>query len=183
MLHDAGFEFSCENARIDEVSILASLVSDGAKPRNVSDQLAEAKARKVSSKFPEAVVIAADQILEFDDQIFQKASDREELARQLSLLAGNSHTLFSAAVIYQDARPIWRHVSKATLTMRSLTSGEISSYVNAYWELIRHSVGGYRVEAEGIRLFSHIQGDHFTILGLPLIQVAAYLRQLEATNS
>jgi septum formation protein len=121
------------------------------------------------------LVLGCDQILEFRGQAWSKPKSREEAHHQLSALRGQMHVLWSAAVLYRDGAPIWRHIGEARLTMRTFTDSYLSGYLDRNWPQIAGSVGGYRIEDEGVRLFSAISGDHFTILGLPLIPLLLYL--------
>ena len=175
MMRQVGIEFEVQAARVDEESIKSSLISEGAKPRDIADILAEAKARRTSAKNPAALVIGSDQVLELNGTIISKPKDEGELQQQMTMLSGKTHKLISAAVIYEDAKPIWRHVSEARMTMRELSSPFIAKYVARNWTEIQHSVGGYMIEAEGARLFSRIHGDQFTIMGLPLLELVSYL--------
>ena len=175
MMRQVGIEFEVQAARVDEESIKSSLISEGAKPRDIADILAEAKARRTSAKNPAALVIGSDQVLELNGTIISKPKDEGELQQQMTMLSGKTHKLISAAVIYEDAKPIWRHVSEARMTMRELSSPFIAKYVVRNWTEIQHSVGGYMIEAEGARLFSRIHGDQFTIMGLPLLELVSYL--------
>lgn len=175
MLTNAGLVFSAEPARIDERAVVASLRAEGLKPRDIADALAEAKAQKLSNRHPQNMVIGSDQVLEFDGQLLQKASSKGELIDQLSALSGQVHLLHSAAVIFDEARPVWRHIGRVKMTMRQLSPAFVEDYVDTYWEEIRDCVGGYRVEAEGIRLFSKIEGDYFHVMGFPLLECMNYL--------
>ena len=175
MLSAAGVPFEAVAARIDEDAIRAALRAEGATPREVADALAEGKARRVSPKHPGALVIGSDQVLECEGDIFSKPDSPEAARDQLSRLSGRRHKLISAAVIYRDGEPQWRHVDEARLTMRDLSETYIAGYVARNWEDIRWSVGCYRIESEGIRLFSKVEGSHFTILGMPLVELLCYL--------
>lgn len=175
MLTNAGLVFSAEPARIDERAVVASLSAEGLKPRDIADALAEAKAQKLSNRHPQNMVIGSDQVLEFEGQLLQKASSKGELIDQLSALSGQVHLLHSAAVIFDEARPVWRHIGRVKMTMRQLSPAFVEDYVDTYWEEIRDCVGGYRVEAEGIRLFSKIEGDYFHVMGFPLLECMNYL--------
>lgn len=175
MLTAAGINYEAVPARVDEEAIRAALLAEQANPRDLADALAEAKARRVSPKYPGALVIGSDQILELKGRIFTKPETPEVAKEQLAELSGKQHRLLSAAVIYRDGTPEWRHIGEARLTVRDLSPDYINGYVDRNWEEIRHSVGCYRIEAEGVRLFSRVDGSHFTILGMPLIELLSYL--------
>ena len=167
--------FDVVRARLDEAEIKHSLVSEGVKPRDVADALAEAKARKVASSHPEAIVLGCDQVLDLDGEILSKPATQEEALAQLKSMRGRQHSLFSAAVIYEDIKPVWRHVGQVRLLMRDASDAWLEEYVERNWDSIRHSVGAYKLEEEGPRLFSRIEGDYFHILGLPLLELLSYL--------
>ena len=175
LLSSAGISHTVQVARIDEDSVRQSLEAEQAKPRDVADTLAELKARKISQKNPGAYVLGCDQILQIDDRILSKPETREEAKDQLTLLAGNKHMLLSAAVLYQDGEPKWRHIGIVRLYMRELSDGFIDDYLDRNWPSVADSVGGYKLEEEGVRLFTRIEGDHFNVLGLPLIEFINHL--------
>ncbi|MCE0506283.1 Maf family nucleotide pyrophosphatase [Roseivivax sp. GX 12232] len=175
LLRNAGLSFRIAPARIDEEAVRASLVAEGAPPRDQADALAEMKARKISEKHPGALVLGCDQVLALKGEVFAKAPDRDTARAQLLRLRGETHTLLSAAVLYQDAEPLWRHVGVVRLTMRSFSEDYLDAYLDRNWESARHSVGVYKLEEEGVRLFAQIQGDHFSVLGLPLLELLNYL--------
>ena len=175
LLRNAGVPFTTEKPRVDEEMIRASLEAEEASPRDIADFLAEAKARKVSLKANGALVIGCDQVLDLDGSVMSKPADPSECLDQLTTLRGKTHRLLSAAVIYKDGEPLWRHVGVVRLTMREFSDDFLRDYVDRNWESIRWSVGGYKLEEEGVRLMSRIEGDYFNVLGLPMIELLNYL--------
>jgi septum formation protein len=177
MLRAAGVDVEPCPALVDEDSIKTALMQSGAKPRDIADALAEAKALKISRKQPTAMVLGCDQILlSTDEKIFDKPENKDEARAHLAALSGASHRLISATVICEQGKPVWRMVDSAQMTMRTLSAAFIDQYVDAYWEEIRHCVGCYRIEAEGAQLFASVSGSQFTIIGMPLLPILDYLR-------
>ncbi|MAS14091.1 MAG: Maf-like protein [Nitratireductor sp.] len=182
MLRDAGVAFRVERAEIDERAVENTLEGSGADPETVAQILAEAKAVDVSEREPGALVIGADQTLSLGDELFHKPADMEGARRHLLKLSGQTHQLNSAAVIARDGEVIWRHVGVARLTMRDLDPGFIGRHLSSVGEKALSSVGAYQIEGEGIQLFEKIEGDTFTIVGLPLLPLLAELRSLGAID-
>ncbi|MCR8825467.1 Maf family protein [Pseudosulfitobacter koreensis] len=175
MLTQAGVPFEVMKPRVDEESIKAGLLAEDAKPRDIADTLAEIKARKISDKHPGAFVLGCDQVLDHRGTLLSKPETPDQAVSQLIALRGDTHSLLSAAVICEDGKPIWRHIGQVRVRMRDASDGYIQDYVDRNWDSIRHSVGGYKIEEEGVRLMASIEGDYFSVLGMPLLQLLAFL--------
>ncbi|MBT8410351.1 MAG: septum formation protein Maf [Octadecabacter sp.] len=175
LLRNAGLEIETVSARVDEEAIKSSLLAEDAKPRDVADALAEAKARKVASKGTEGLVLGCDQVLEFEGRAISKCENPGDALELLKKMRGKRHSLLSAAVIYEEDKPVWRHVGLARLMMRDASDAFLQDYVARNWESVRHSVGAYKLEEEGVRLMARVDGDYFTVLGLPLVELLSYL--------
>jgi septum formation protein len=174
LLANAGVAFEAIPAELDERAIqLASALS---APGEIAALLARDKALVVSEKHPGRFVVGADQTLILGERLFSKPAGRAQAAAQLRALAGQSHELHSATAVARDGEILFEDVSIARMTMRSLDDATISAYLDAAGETVTTSVGAYQLEGLGVHLFERIEGDHFTILGLPLLPLLKFLR-------
>lgn len=178
LLEAAAVPFVVVPAEIDERAIEGPLQRRGAGPAEIAAHLAEAKARSVGTRHPGDLVLGADQTLALDGRMFTKPPDRAEARRTLEALAGRSHALHSAYALVRDGDVLAAGETAATLTMRSLGSVFLDSYLEQEGDTLLSSVGAYRLEGRGLHLFSKVEGDHATILGLPLLPVLTELRHL-----
>ena len=182
MLEDAGLAVEALGPQTDERAVEAAVAGSGVTPEDLAMILAEAKALDVSARLPDALVIGADQTLSLGDTVLHKPKDMEEARRRLLALSGRTHRLNSAVVLARDGEVLWRHVAVARLTMRDLDPGFVGRHLSRVGEKALSSVGAYQIEGEGIQLFERVEGDHFTIVGLPLLPLLARLRELGAID-
>jgi septum formation protein len=174
LLANAGIEFESDPADIDERAIQES--SGLSAPGDIAQFLARQKAISVSIRRPTRYVVGADQTLALQARIFNKPAGRAQAADQLRALAGHCHELHAAVAVVCDGKLLFEHVSIARMTMRPLLDTEIGNYLEAAGDAVTTTVGAYQVEGLGVHLFGRIEGDHFTILGLPLLPLLAFLR-------
>ena len=175
MLSAAGVAFTAVAPHVDEAAAKESL--RGFSGRDLADALAELKAVKVSLARPGALVLGSDSVVQLaDGTLLDKPTSRQDAADHLAQMAGSHHDLISAAVVAEAGRPVWRHVDRARVHVRPLSSDFIDRYLDAEWSTIVGCVGCYRIEGPGVQLFTRIDGSHFTVLGLPLLPVLDYLR-------
>jgi len=168
---------------VDERSIKANARTTGLTVEQTALELALAKANAISANFPECLVLGADQILECQSEWFDKPTDRNSAEIQLKKLRGKSHTLVNALTIILNGQRLWSYQQPATLEMRYFSDTFLNRYLDQSGENIYHSVGGYLLERQGAQLFDRIDGDYFTILGLPLLPLMAYLRDCSILDS
>jgi septum formation protein len=176
MLADAGVAVETYPARVDEEEIKLALRAEGATVEDAAIKLAEAKARRVADKFPGAIVIGCDQMLDCNGVWFDKPIDRAHAAAHLRAFSGKTHRLVSAAVAYRNMVRVWHKVDDAKLTVRILTDDFIETYLDAIGDAAMSSVGAYQLEGRGAQLFTHVDGDFFTVLGMPLLPLLGFLR-------
>lgn len=180
MLAGAGVAFSVRAADVDEPALRAAMRAergDAVAPADVARMLACAKAEAVSRLEPGALVIGSDQVLSLEGALLTKAGEVARVAEQIATLSGRTHELVSAVAIAMDGVAVWSAVDAARLTMRAVSDRFVDSYVTACGEEVRHSVGAYHLEGLGVQLFETIEGDYFTILGMPLLPLLSELRR------
>ncbi|HEX9465160.1 MAG TPA: Maf family nucleotide pyrophosphatase [Alphaproteobacteria bacterium] len=178
LLGNAGLAVTVDPAAIDEGQVKQDMRSHGAAVETVAIELAAGKAKAVAARHPDALIIGADQILDAGGgEWFDKPPDRAAAARQLAALAGRSHQLVSAVAVVESGQEVWRVADAVTLHMRPLTPEFIASYLDRAGSAALGSVGAYQLEGLGAQLFTRIEGDYFTVLGLPLLPLLAFLRQ------
>jgi septum formation protein len=178
MLRAAGIDFTAEAAHIDETAVKTALLADSQPPRNIADALAEMKAMKIAARRGDALVIGSDSIASVDGQLFDKPASRADAAAHLATFSGRELHLTSAVVGCAGGSPIWRHFDTARLSVRALSADFIESYLDAEWPAISGCVGCFRIEGPGVQLFGAVRGDYFSILGMPLLPLLGWLRQM-----
>lgn len=183
MLDAAGVTYEALPAHVDEAAVKDALVAEGQPVRNIADALAELKAVKISRRLPPALVIGSDSIVSVDGILFDKPEGRDGAERHLRAFSGKEMRLTSAVVVAESGAPVWRHVEEARLLVRPLSDAFIEMYLDAEWPEIAGCVGCFRMEGRGVQLFASARGDHFTILGMPLLPLLGYLRTRGAMPS
>ena len=183
LLDDAGLEFEIEPARIDEGAIKCRFAADGRSASDCAFALAEAKARRVAAHHPHGLIIGADQILVCDGAWFDKPASLADARNQLQKLRGRTHRLVTAACVVEGQACTWRGIASARLTMREFSDAFLDLYLEAEGTSVLGSVGAYRLEGRGVQLLTRVEGDHFAILGLPLLELLSFLRERGALPS
>jgi len=176
MLEAAGVPFEVVPAHVDEASVKESLKAEGASAAHIAEVLAELKAVRISERFPDALVLGADQTLALGNETLDKPTSMEDAAQQLARLSGGRHGLPTAAVIAERGSPVWREIARPTVTFRPLSEAFIASYLKRMGEAALATVGACEVEGLGAQLISRINGDFYAVLGLPLLEVLEFLR-------
>jgi len=182
ILTQAGVDFEVITRPVDESTIKGSMLEDGAALKDIADALAEAKSIRVSRQ-TNGLVIGADQIMVMDKTLFDKPTSINEARKRLLIMREKTHFLIGAVVICEDGVPVWRHMSKTKLTMRNFSEDFLDDYLEAEGDEILQSVGAYRFEGRGAQLFSNVEGDFFSILGLSLLPVLDFLRMRGAITT
>ncbi len=177
LLRAAGIPMTIDAAAVDEAAVKASLRTAGAEPAAIAEALAELKAQRVARRHPGSLVIGADQVLECDGVLFDKPTDLADARRQLLALRGQQHRLVSAVVLVRDGHRLWHYVGRADLTMRDFSTTFLERYLQSAGGAALSSVGAYQLEGAGAQLFATVDGDYFTILGLPLLPLLDILRE------
>ena len=176
ILRNAGVPFEAMSPGVDETAAKASLLASGAAPREIADGLAELKAIKIGRRTG-ALTLGCDQTLDLDTELFDKPETLAALRVQLLRLRGRTHKLHAAAVLVEGGEPVWREVKTATLIMRAFSDAFLDDYIATFGEAVQGAVGGYHIEGMGLQLFDRVEGDYFTILGLPMMGLLGALRQ------
>lgn len=176
MLEQAGVSAVLDKPLVDEDEVKAAGRAEGVSADIVAETLAELKAQRITRRHPGALVVGADQMLECEGRWFDKPADRGAARAQLLDLRGKTHRLVSCAVVVRDGERMWHQIDSARLTMRNFSDSFLDDYLDRVGDDVLHSVGAYQLEGLGAQLFHRVEGDFFTILGLPLLPLLGFLR-------
>lgn len=177
LMRAAGLRFEAFPAAVDEAALKEAALAEGMRPTDAAVLLADAKARAVARRRPEALVIGSDQLMVCEGRWFDKPADLVEAGAHLRALSGRTHQLVNGTVAWRGGRRIWQNAAVATLTVRTLSEAFIAAYLAAEGDALLATVGAYRMEGAGIHLFTAVDGEHSTILGLPMLPLLGFLRQ------
>jgi septum formation protein len=177
VLEAAGLRFEAIAAAVDEAAIKESARAEGYPAADAAMMLAEAKARRIAARRPEALVIGCDQMLVLENRWFDKPESIEDARRHLEALRGKTHQLVTAVLCWRGGQRIWQHVATPRLTMRPVSDAFLDAYLALEGDQVTTTVGAYRLEGPGIHLFDKVEGEHAAILGLPLLPLLGFLRQ------
>ena len=175
ILQDNGIKCLSEPSKVDEDTVKESLLKEGSNPEFISKNLAELKANKISAKFPDKIVIGADSVIDLNGKIISKPKDRDEALEILKKLNGKKHYLISSVCISKNGSMVWNHTDKATLTMKKMNDDELKNYLAKISDEALYAYNVYQIEGEGRDLFSSIDGNENTIMGLPIEKIKKYL--------
>jgi len=176
ILEENNIQFRVEPSNVDEDSVKESLLKEKATPTIISKNLAELKANKISQKFIEEIVLGADSVIDLEGEIISKPNDREEALEILKKMNGKTHQLISSVCISRGGSMIWNYTDKASLTMKNMTFLELENYLKKISDKDLYAYNVYQIEGEGRNLFSKIEGDEDTIMGLPVKKIKEYLK-------
>jgi septum formation protein len=177
LLSNSGLRFAVEPSGVDEEEVTLSLKGERASAQDIATTLAEMKAVRVSSRHPQALVIGADSTLACEGQLFDKPATLADARRQILALAGRTHELCSSVVVARNGARLWHHAERGLLTMRAMSEPFVDAYLARAGQAVCASVGAYQLEGLGAHLFSRIEGDYFTVLGLPLLPLLSFLSE------
>jgi septum formation protein len=176
ILEENNIQFRVEPSNVDEDSVKESLLKEKVTPTIISKNLAELKANKISQKFTEEIVLGADSVIDLEGKIISKPNDREEALEILKRRNGKTHQLISSVCISRGGSMIWNYTDKASLTMKNMTFLELENYLKKISDKDLYAYNVYQIEGEGRNLFSKIEGDEDTIMGLPVKKIKEYLK-------